>query len=266
MKKRVMRNIFLSILFGAVGAIAYAQKTESGQLQIRIGTESGFKPYEYKDAKGKLTGIDVDLGDAICAELKAQCVWVDMPFDELIPAVKEGKIDVIMAALSVTPERKEHIIFSTRLHESGSALIAPKKNKMTLSPASLKGKKIGVQEASSNQTYAEETWVPAGAEVVTFKTQEQVYENLINGKVDAVMADAVEAEYTLLRTPNGPNYSFVGGTVLLDQKLDGGSAAGFAKTNTKLRDQFNDAFDRIKRKGRLGPMYRKYVSYDIRPK
>ena len=55
---------------------------------IRFGTESSYAPFEYKTPDGKLTGFDVDLGNAICAKLKAKCVWVENSFDGMIPRLK----------------------------------------------------------------------------------------------------------------------------------------------------------------------------------
>lgn len=58
----------------------------------------------------------MNLGNAICAELKLTCVWVSNDFDGLIPALKAGKFDAIQSSMTVTEARKKQIDFSDRLY------------------------------------------------------------------------------------------------------------------------------------------------------
>ncbi|MGM7313853.1 transporter substrate-binding domain-containing protein, partial [Acinetobacter baumannii] len=67
---------------------------------------------------GKLTGFDVDLGNAICAKLKAKCVWVENSFDGMIPALKAKKFDGILSSMTVTDERAKQILFSSKIYNT----------------------------------------------------------------------------------------------------------------------------------------------------
>ncbi len=63
----------------------------------------------------KLVGFDIDLGNEICARLKAKCVWVENDFDGMIPALKAKKFDGVLSSMSMTPQRAEQIVFSSKL-------------------------------------------------------------------------------------------------------------------------------------------------------
>ena len=96
---RLLMAALLSI--GALPALAQDAKT------IRFGVDPSFAPYESVDPSGKLVGIDIDLGNAICAKLKVTCDWVKINFDGAIPALKAKKIDGILSAMTVNEKRKE---------------------------------------------------------------------------------------------------------------------------------------------------------------
>ena len=91
---------------------------------IRFGTESSYAPFEYKTPDGKLTGFDVDLGNAICAKLKAKCVWVENSFDGMIPALKAKKFDGILSSMTVTDERAKQILFSSKIYNTPTRMVA----------------------------------------------------------------------------------------------------------------------------------------------
>ncbi len=80
--------VFLALIALTGGAQAETRK-------IRIGTEGTYRPFSYFDAEGKLTGFEVELDRAICAAVKADCEFVTMEFDGLIPALQEKKIDAV---------------------------------------------------------------------------------------------------------------------------------------------------------------------------
>lgn len=83
---KLYEKIFVSTTL-VLAAVATNVQAKDWKV-IRFGTESSYAPFEYKTPDGKLTGFDVDLGNAICAKLKAKCVWVENSFDGMIPALK----------------------------------------------------------------------------------------------------------------------------------------------------------------------------------
>src|SRR6185503_2525018 len=89
MPNLVMRTIKLAALLAC--AVAWLQPAAAQTL--RIGTEGAYPPFEYRDASGTLKGMDVEIGNALCARMKVTCQFMPQDFDGLIPAIKAGKID-----------------------------------------------------------------------------------------------------------------------------------------------------------------------------
>lgn len=97
--KNWQKKLLLSTTFVAVALSSTVQAKE--WKTIRFGTESAYAPFEYKTPDNKLVGFDIDLGNAICAKLKAKCVWVENSFDGMIPALKAKKFDGILSSMTV---------------------------------------------------------------------------------------------------------------------------------------------------------------------
>src|SRR5579875_2918966 len=120
-----MRNrlALLAVLLsaGLIGA-AHAQ---SGKV-IRFGVDASYPPFESVAPNGQLVGFDIDLGNAICAQLHAKCEWVRNDFDGMIPALKARKFDGILSSMSRTPARQEQIAFSSKLFNTPTRLVAKK--------------------------------------------------------------------------------------------------------------------------------------------
>jgi lysine/arginine/ornithine transport system substrate-binding protein/histidine transport system substrate-binding protein len=81
--------------------------------EIRFGVDPTFAPFEWKDPQGKLAGFDIDLGNAICQQLQAKCVWVESNFDGIIPALKARKFDAILSGMYMTEKRKARLALAT---------------------------------------------------------------------------------------------------------------------------------------------------------
>jgi ABC-type amino acid transport substrate-binding protein len=75
-------------------------------MNVKIATESSYKPFSYTDADGTLIGYEIELIDALCAQMKAECDVISQDWDGLIPGLNAQKFDAAIAGMSITPERK----------------------------------------------------------------------------------------------------------------------------------------------------------------
>jgi arginine/ornithine transport system substrate-binding protein len=98
MKKLMMLGALALSLLSAT-AMAEDAKT------VRIGIEAAYPPFSFKTPDGQLSGFDVDIGNALCEQMKIKCVWVEQEFDGLIPSLKVKKIDAISPTSTTTPHR-----------------------------------------------------------------------------------------------------------------------------------------------------------------
>src|SRR5258707_3561805 len=214
----------LATLTVALLAVSSGNAIAKDWPTVRFGVDASYPPFESKGSDGKLVGFDIDLGNEICKRLDAKCVWVENDFDGMIPALKAKKFDGVLSSMSMTPQRAEQIAFSSKLFNTPTRLVAKKGSGILPTGDSLKGKSVGVEQGTIQETYAKTYWEPKGAKVVPYQNQDQVYADLISGRLDAALQDAVQAEIGFLKTPRGAGFDFVG-TDLDDPKILANAAA-----------------------------------------
>ncbi len=120
-----------------------------------------YAPFESKAADGSLVGFDIDLGNAICAELKVKCKWVESDFDGMIPGLNANKFDGVISSMTVTEARQKAIDFSSELFSGPTSLVF-KKGANYSTPESLKGKSVGYEQGTIQEAYAKAVLDKAG--------------------------------------------------------------------------------------------------------
>lgn len=116
---------------GVTGTKPYQVKNvDRNNGKLTVATNAAFPPYEYYD-NNKITGIDVDICQAICDELGMELVVEDMEFDSIINAVQSGKADIGAAGMTVTEERLKNIDFSDSYANSKQVIIVNSGEKVT---------------------------------------------------------------------------------------------------------------------------------------
>lgn len=230
---------------------------------IRFGVDATYPPFESKAPDGTLIGFDIDLGNAICANLHAKCVWVEQGFDAMIPALKARKFDAILSAMSATDVRKQQIDFTNKIYNGPSRLVAASGSALKPSAASLKGKRIGVDQGSMQETFAKAEWAPQGVTVVSYPTQDAIYQDLTTGRLDGAFQSAVQADIGFLKTPRGKGYSFAGDEVKDKRVAGDGVAIGIRKDDPALAGKLNTAIAAIRKDGTYDKLATKYFDFNI---
>ncbi len=233
------------------------------QPLVRLGVEPGYAPFEMKKPDGTLTGFDIDLGKEICKRIEAKCVWVESDFDGLIPSLKAKKIDAILSSMSITPQRQQEIDFTDKLYGTPARLITAKGVVLQPTAASLGGKRVGVFQGTTAETYAKEQWAPKGVDVVTYQNQDLVYADLVNGRLDAAFQDAVAASDGFLNRPVGKGFAFSGPEVNDEKYFGVGAGIGVRKTDQALKDQINVALRDMHKDGTYDAIAKQYFDFDI---
>ncbi|PIG08549.1 ABC transporter substrate-binding protein [Comamonas sp. 26] len=248
----------LNMALIAVGS-ALALTAQAADLKVAI--DPTYEPFTYKTADGKPTGFDVDIANAICAEMKRNCVFVEQVWDSMIPGLQARKYDVVVSSLSITEERKRVIDFSDRYYKTPSAIVV-KKGTAYANPASLKGKRIGVLKGSTQEKWAMGELKPAGVTVVPYEAQDQVYLDIKAGRLDGTVADKVEVHGGFLRKPEGKDYGYVGPDQYETKYYGDGIGIGMRKGQKDLKDQINKAIKTIRSNGTYNQIAKKYFDFD----
>jgi polar amino acid transport system substrate-binding protein len=85
---------------------------------LRIITGGNYPPFVYSDSGGRLAGFEIDFADALCDVLAVRCQFIEMPFEQAIPALVAGSGDAIVASMSITEERNKLVAFTDRQYRT----------------------------------------------------------------------------------------------------------------------------------------------------
>ncbi len=254
----VLTKTLTAVLFLAASA-AVAQAPE--WKKIRIGVEGAFPPFSQLGTDGKLKGFDIDIANALCAEMKAECTLAQQDWDGMIPALNARKFDAIIASMSITDERKKQVAFSDKYYQTPARFVAKTTVKLDATPLGLKGKKIGVQRTTTQDRYMTELF--KDSEIKRYAKQDEAFLDLVAGRVDALFVDSVAANDGFLKTPQGKAFSFFG-PLFKDEKYFGlGAGVAMRKGDAVLRDKFNAAIKAIRANGEYTKLQSKYFDFDV---
>ncbi|NRH29860.1 ABC transporter substrate-binding protein [Pseudomonas sp. MS19] len=254
--KNIVRTLGLMTLI-VMGSNAYA---ENGTM--RVGIEAAYPPFAYKTPDNKIQGFDYDIGEAICAEMKVKCEWVEVEFDGLIPSLKVRKIDAAISSVSITPDRLKSVDFTNSYYRLPAKIAVRKDSAIKAIPEDLAGKRIGVQRSTNFDRYATEHFQTAGAEIIRYGNQAEIFLDMLAGRLDATMAGSIAIEEGLLNKPDGETFGFVGPDYT-DTKYFGMGAGIAVRKNNPLTQEINQALTTIRANGTYDSIRKKYFSYDI---
>ena len=236
--------------------------------EVRLASEGAYPPFNGLATDGSLTGLDIDIGNALCAELKLKCVWVKQDWDGMIPALIARKFDAILASMSITDERKQKVDFSSKYYASPLALIGKSGSVLKPEAAGLKGKKVAVQRGTVADNFATKFWAAQGVTVSRYAKQEEAYADLASGRMDASLADYWEAKSGFLDGAEGKGYGLLGDKLYgktAEEKAVVGEGIGIAirKQDADLKAMLNKGIAAIRANGTYDKIAKKYFQEDI---
>ena len=234
-----------------------AQETK----KIKIGVEGAYPPFSQIGTDGKLKGFDIDIANALCEQMKAQCTLVQQEFDGMIPSLQAKKIDAVIASMSSTDERKKVVAFSDKYYHTPARFVAKKSAALAATQAGLKGKRIGVQRTTVHDRFATDTFKEST--IVRYAKQDDVFLDLMAGRLDAVLVDQVAASLGFLPLPAAKDFAFFGPIYIEPKYFGYGAGVALRKTDTALRDDFNAAIKAIRANGVYQKINDKYFNFDI---
>ena len=193
--------IALSLLLSACGGSSAANHLEAVKQAgvIKVGTSADYPPFESVDANGNKVGFDIELMAEIAKRLDVTLEWVDMPFDSLIAAVQEGKIDASISAFNYSEERDQTIDFSDAYYSSEDAFTVADGFAGTIAkPEDVAAYKIGVQTGTTQDSWLTDNLVAAGTlseeNLFRYDRVDQAMLDLKNGRIEVMMSDYVPAQ------------------------------------------------------------------------
>ena len=275
MKKLLLIVLSLSVL--GLASIANSQT-------IRIGTEGAYPPWNNLNSAGDLEGAEIDFGNEACKRMGVTCEWVTQDWDGIIPALLQGKYDIIIAGMSITEERKEKVNFTTGYMTDGARFAVLKNSgladlniagmaKVNLNNAggkeqaaigqliaAMDGKTVCVQSSTIHQNFLEKH-MSGAVDVKLYQAVDDHNLDLAAGRCDAVLAD-VGSIIDFMESDGGVDVAFTGPTFSGGVFGDGVGGA-VRKEDTDILEMWNAAISEMSKDGTTAEITKEWFGRDI---
>ncbi len=218
---------------------------DAGVLKWGADVQGG-APYVYEDPdhEGKLKGFEVDLAEALAAELGVKAEFVQNDWSALVPSLERGTFDIVLNGLEVTPARTGRVLFTRPYYVFTSRLMARRDDPtITGSLDSVKGKRVG----TLTNSFTADQLLAKGIEPVYYEGTDEPYQDLIAGRIDAVFHDDIIA---------GRYGEYRPELRVVDDFADGFYSIATQKGDRSLHDAVDAALDKLIQSGRLEEILR----------
>lgn len=266
-----MKKLFSGILAALLACTFCLTSTScsSAEGKLTMAVSADFPPYEFPpDENGNIKGIDIEIAQAIAEKLGYELAIENVPFKEIVDAVRDGKYNMGMSALTVDPERMEKVSFSDTYAKGVQVIIV--KDDCPYSKleefyssfddlgnpvATRADVSIGVEEETTGDAYASadtRDWGFGENNIKRYKTGEEAVQALINGKVTAVIIDDAPAKAFVKENES---------LKILDAAYtDEDYAICVSKDNLELLGKINGALKELREDGTIDRIIAKYIS------
>ena len=275
-----MKKILIYLLSIGIFGVASIANSQT----IRIGTEGAYPPWNNLNSAGELEGAEIDFGNEACRRMGVTCEWVTQDWDGIIPALLQGKYDIIIAGMSITEERKEKVNFTTGYMTDGARFAVLKNSglanlniagmaKVNLNNAGGKeqaaigqliagmdGKTVCVQSSTIHQKFLEKH-MSGAVDVKLYQAVDDHNLDLAAGRCDAVLAD-VGSIIDFMESDGGVDVAFTGPTFSGGVFGDGVGGA-VRKEDADILEMWNAAIAEMSKDGTTAEITKEWFGRDI---
>ncbi|GAB2890954.1 transporter substrate-binding domain-containing protein [Uliginosibacterium flavum] len=257
-----MKNLAARLVTGllALSACFASQLSSADQFadikaagKLRIAIINGLPSFSVTDPKAGFTGSDVDTARLLAKDLGLTPEFVFVTNADRIDAMESKKADLIISALSITPEREQLIAFSVPYSSIALIIAAPRQYAIT-SYADLRGKKVGVGRNTSNGSLLKQN--SNGVEIIEYEDERSLIEGYLKGQFDII-----SCQHATLKEINN---------MVSDRRLEAKFiqrefqiAVGMRKSERALREWVNNWVVSNLANGRLNDIFRRHHGHEL---
>jgi octopine/nopaline transport system substrate-binding protein len=277
-----MKPLNALLLFTMIPLILVTQVMAGDWDKIKIATEGDYPPWNFVDASGNLVGFEPELAKELCSRMNAACEIIPQKWRGIIKGLNAGKYDAIMAAMSITEDRKKLVKFSRSYAGTPNVFVVRKDHPLAnfrsdlkqlmlndITPAeqaaldaifkAFKGKIIGVQVATTHAKFADQ-YMGDYAEIRIYDFQHTIDLDLYQGRLDAVIGDFAYW-LPLIKSEQGKDYKIVG-PHMTGGPFGEGVGVAVRKKDQDLADMFSRAIEAAIKDGTIKKLAVKWFNYD----
>ena len=244
--------LFLLALFGKGACVAHAG------TELSVAVLQNYPPFSYTDEQGNLIGFDVEFAAALCRQLDVQCRTVALLLRAIISGMSSQSLDMAVAGLGVTEERKRIMLFSNSYYRSHSLYIGRPGTRLDEEGVA---DKILAAQHNSMQLFALRRIWQGKAVVVGFESHKGLLDALVRGRVDVVLIDGFPG-MDFLKSPEGAGFVMLGNPVL-PRENPSGSCIAVSTEHPDLVNRINQAILTLRVTGEYERIMRKYFAFSI---
>jgi polar amino acid transport system substrate-binding protein len=214
----MIKPLLPGLAFAAAAFVSLAAPAGAADLPAKIAQRGtliaaivpNYPPLDLRDpATGKLTGFDVEFGEAVAQKLGVRMVWQETNFEEMIAAVKTGRVDLIISGMSDLKSREDTATFVDYLRSGSQFFTQASRAKEFPDPMSLCGKAVGASRRTALvddiKSFSDKSCVPAGKpaiKVVGTEGSADARTQLRQARIDAAMQGGETLPYIMALEPN----------------------------------------------------------------
>ncbi len=228
-----------------------------GVPALRFVTTDDFPPFNFLDSEGRLTGFNVDLARAICADLGIRCTIQARPFDDLANALQAKSADAAIGGLAITAQTRETLDFSdVYLRSPARFVVRRDETPFPITPQGLKGHTLGVVARTAHEAYLAAFFPEVGRRL--YPNADEARAALKSGEIDAYFGDGIQLSFWLQGQLAAGCCKFAGGPYLDTRFFGEGYAIAVPRDATKIKHAINSALESIHDKGIYAELYLRY--------
>ena len=262
MKKILAVCMMLVLAVAALAGCGNDTAKKDTAQKIVVGLDDNFPPMGFKDEKNEIVGFDIDLAKEASKRLGREVEFKAIDWSSKEAELKSGRVDILWNGLDITEKRKENMLFSDPYMDNRQIIFVKKGTKDIKDEASMAGKVVGTQSASSAEEYMDGSafFKEKVKEVKKYSDFVSAFMDLENGRIDAVVGDEIVGRYYMSKHPD----SLEAVDVAIGEVSTFG--IGFAKDNQQLRDDVQKVLNEMKADGTMGKISEKWFGKDITKK
>jgi polar amino acid transport system substrate-binding protein len=224
---------------------------------IRFLTTDDFPPFNFLDDRGQLTGFNVDIARAICAELQIQCTIQVRAFDDLVSHLADKTADAVIAGIAITTDTRATVDFSDVYLRLPARFVTRKADAgMTFTVETLQGKSIAVVGGTAHAAYLAAMF--PGVTAKPYSSRDAALGAVRAGEVDAMFGDGQQLGFWLQSAAAAECCALAGGPYLDPRYFGGGYAIAVAKGAIEVTHALNAALHAVYDKGIYADLYLRY--------
>lgn len=232
-----------------------------GAERLHVAVDASYPPMAYVDAAGRLRGFNVDIAHAICQELGAICELRSILFEEMIPGIVAGDVQMAVAGAAVTEQRQSQVDFTDKYYRAHSVFVERAAVPSPDAMPDVRGKRVGVQLGTIQEAYLRTHYATVAKTIVPRRKFLDVIADLQQGRTDLILVEGLPV-YACLKTPEGVGLEVVG-QPLRDKSLAVTGHIMVSREDPQLRARINAALEALVRSGEYARINRAYFDFSI---